>query len=1059
MIRGCWILVLLSAPLLLFGQTDTATVTGVITDSSGAAVPEAQIEITNRGTGLKYRAVTNEVGVYVVPALPVAAYNVSITRQGFQTVQRQEVNLHAGDRVRIDAQLQAGAVTEVIEVTGEVPLLEAETSNLSQVVENKTITNMPLNGRNYQQLALLSPGVLPSRNRNFVTDAFAVNGANMWQNQFVMDGADNNNYSTGVVIASNQVIKPSIDAIQEFRVETHNISAEFGRGGGGVIQVTTKSGTNAFHGTLFEFLRNDKLDANGFFNSGRAKPPYRQNQFGGTFGGRIVRDRTFFFGSYQGTRIREKLTRLSSVPTPDMIQGNFGATNIFDPATQDAAGNRTQFPGNRIPASRFDPVAINVWRLYPTPNRPGVQNFLYNTPRNDDDSQIDSRLDHRFRERDSMFLRYSFHDRTILEPGTLPPPANGGDVAIRLAKAHSAVFSETHIFPSANLVNEFRLAYTRNDGKIDTPTQERLWEQFGFRGLFDRSDITGLPFMAPNGFANIGDRSFAPDPKKVDLRQLVDNLSWTTGRHSVKFGTNIRQFIRYSGTTDFARGRFFFNGQFTSARAGTGSGSSFADALLGLTNTASLSTPKDVSQISLAQEYYVQDTFKITSKLTLNLGIRYEYQSPYVEKRDRQANFVFEPGLPGFGTVVQVQGDSIEARSFQKLDRNNFAPRLGLAYQIGGGLVLRMGYGLFYDAVAQLPFNSQAVQNPPFFLSTDIPTANSASTSNLIVRNGFPSNALRPDVLDGRALATVWPYAFPDAMTQQWNVNVQKSLPGNSLVSAAYVGSNTAHRRVSGIDRNQPVPGAGAIPPRRVFSRFAGIQTDIPFGTGNYQALEMKYERRFTRGLSTLNGYTWSHTTAGELGQNHRILAPEKALSQEDMRHRFFSSVVYDLPFGKGRRWASNGFVSHLAGGWQVASLLSAQSGLPVTPGLGTNVSNSTGGTRPDRIADGNLPRDQRTPERWFDVTAFRAPQAFTFGNSGRNVIIGPGLVNLDTTLSRTFVLTERATLQFRTEAFNLLNEAHFDFPNATVDRPVGGTIGATSSSMRQIQFALKLVF
>jgi hypothetical protein len=470
------------AVLPLLAQTDTATITGQVADPSGAVLPKAAIEAANQDTGLKHRADSNEAGVYVIPALPIGRYEVSASLQGFQTVRRSGVAISAGTRLRLDFQLKVGAVNEVVEVTAAVPLLESETSSLGQVVENTTITQMPLNGRNYQRLATLAPGVLPSRSRNFVDDAFSVNGANMWQNQFVLDGADNTNYFSGVVIASNQTVKPSVDAIQEFKMETHNFSAEFGRGGGAVIQVTTKSGTNQLHGSLFEFLRNDKLDANNFFNSGRAKPPFRQNQFGGTLGGPIRRDRMFFFASHQSTHIREKLTRLSRIPTAAQLQGNFqGVANIFDPATQAAGNIREPFPSNTIPQSRFDPVALRMVRLYPAPNRAGVQNFVFNTPRNLDDQQIDTRFDWRARDRDSLFVRYSLHDYERLEPGTLPLPASGGDTALRLSRAHAGTLSWTHVLANGRMVNEARVAYSRLFGGIDTPTREPLWRDFGFK--------------------------------------------------------------------------------------------------------------------------------------------------------------------------------------------------------------------------------------------------------------------------------------------------------------------------------------------------------------------------------------------------------------------------------------------------------------------------------------------------------------------------------------------------------------------------------------------------
>lgn len=955
-----------------FAQTDTATITGVITDSSGSAVPDASVEAVNQANGLSFKVQSNDSGTYVLTALPIGSYDVSITRQGFQSVRRANVILSAGTRAKLDVSLKLGAVNEVIEVTAEVSLLEAETSSLGQVVENKTITQMPLNGRNYQKLAVLAPGVLPSRSRNFVDDAFAVNGANMWQNQFVLDGADNTNYFTGVVVASNQVVKPSIDAIQEFKMETHNFSAEFGRGGGAVIQVTTKSGTNELHGTVFEFLRNDKLDANNFFNSGRAKPPYRQNQFGATLGGPLRRDRMFLFGSYQASYIREQLTRLSRIPTPAMLGGNFaGAASIFDPATQDAAGQRAPFPGNMIPSSRFDPVALRMLQLYPAPNRAGVQNFVFNTPRNLDDHQVDSRFDWRIKQRDSLFLRYSFHDYFRLEPGTLPLPASGGDTAVRTSRAHTGVLNWTHSFANGRMVNESRLGYIRLVGGIDTPTQTQLWKEFGFRGTFDRSDINGLPVFMLAGYSSIGDRSFAPDPRKNDIRQFVESFSWNVGKHALKLGANIRQFVQWTGITNFARGQFGFNGQFTSARAGTGMGDSVADALLGLTNTTRLSTPLNIRQPSIAYEYFAQDNFKVTRKVTLNLGIRYEYQQPYTEQNNRQQNFSIEPGSPNYGTFVPVRGSSLQERSFQKPDRNNFSPRVGFAWQATDKTVLRGGCGIFYDAVSQMPYGSRPAQNPPFYLQVDIPTANSASSSNVRVRDGFSPDALNPTVLTGRSIAAVWPFDFPEGITHQWNLNIQRSLPGNYIFSAAYVGANTAHRRLGAVQINQPKPGPGPLDPRRLFPAYSDISVDIPIGTNNYQGLELKFERRFHKGFSILSGYTWSHTMAGDIGQDNTALAPEKALSPEDLRHRFFLSSVWELPFGNGKAWLNRGVVRYLAGGWQLSPIFTVQSGLPFTPGVAGNPANTTGGVRPDRIGDGNLSRSQRGPDRWFDGQAF----------------------------------------------------------------------------------------
>ena len=751
-----------------FGQVDTATITGNVTDPSGASVLGARIRAINQANGLDYNATSGDSGVYVLTALPIGTYDLEIGNDGFQTTRRRGIMLNAGTRAKVDVQLALGQVSEVVEVTGQIPLLEAETSNLGQVIENRTITQMPLNGRNYQDLAILSVGVLPSRTQNFVEDAFSANGASHDQNLFTLDGADNNNYFSGIVVASNQSVKPSIDAIQEFKLETHNYGAEFGRGGGAVVQVTTKSGTNQFHGSLFEFLRNDKLDANNFFNSGRPKPPYRQNQYGGTLGGPIKRDRLFFFGSFEGTNIREKLTRLSTVPTPAQVDGNFnGVATIFDPGTQAANGTRTQFPNNTIPANRFDPVAIQVLRLYPAPNRPGVQNFLFNAPRNLDAYKYDAKVDWRISDRDTVFVRFSILDWFRLEPGSLPLPASGGDTNVRTSDAKTGVANWTRAFSNGSMVNEARFAYNRLVGTINTPTTEQLWKQYGFKGTFDRADINGVPLFQPAGYRNVGDRSFAPDPRKQDVRQLVDTFSWNTGKHALKMGVNIRQIIQYTGITNFARGVYTFNGQFTRAVAGTQTaGDALADALLGLTSNAQLSAVLDNRRIGWTHEAFVQDNWKITPKLTLNLGVRYEYQSPYVEQNDRVANFVVDPADSGFGTVIFPRGDSVEQRSFRRRDLNNFAPRVGFAYQITDKTVIRGGYGIFYLGTFALVTGATPDYNPPFYLQVNIATQAAAATSAHIIRDGFSSNALNPNVLDGRSLAAIWPYSWSDGIDQ-----------------------------------------------------------------------------------------------------------------------------------------------------------------------------------------------------------------------------------------------------------------------------------------------------
>jgi hypothetical protein len=1054
------LLVSLLLTSLAFAQVDTATITGVITDPSGLVIAGARIRATNQATGVEHTTLTNEEGVYVLTALPIGIYDVEITDQGFQTVRRPNVTLNAGTRARVDVQMTVGQVTEVVEVKTAVPRLESETSSLSQVVENKLITQMPLNGRNYQDLAVLSAGVLPNRSQNFVTDGFSVNGAAHDQNVFQLDGADNNNYFSGIVVASNEAVKPNIDAIQEFKLETHNYSAEFGRGGGAVVQVTTRSGANQYHGTAFEFLRNDKLDANNFFNSGRLKPPFRQNQYGSTFGGPIRRDKMFFFGDYESTRIREKVTSQSAIPTPAEVAGNFnGVASISDPATQIAEGTRQPFPGNVIPASRMDPVAARMIALYPAPNLTGKLNYVFNSPRNTDNDKGDGRFDHQVDSNNSVFVRYTQLAFDRLEPGNLPLPASGGNTAVRLARAKTGVLSWTTVVPGATKVNEIRVAYNRLVGAIDSPTRTQLWKEFGFLGLFDRQDIKGLPSFQPSGYQSIGDRSYAPDPRKQDVRQFVDTFSWNKGKHAMKMGTNIRNYIRYSGITNFARGVFSFNGQFTRARAGSPTGGdAVADSLLGLTSSITFSTPVNVRRHAWSYEFYFQDNFKVSTRLTLNLGLRWEYQSPYTEQNNRVQNFVIDPASPNFGQLVPPTSGT-EGRTFRKRDFDNWAPRIGFSYSLSSKTTIRGGYGIFYLGDFFLNATTSIYANPPFYLQTDITTASNASTSNIIIRDGIPADALNPKSLSGRSMFGAWyPYDYPIGMTNQWNIDIQRSLPGNAVLSAAYVGSNTVHMTFDA-DLNQPAPGPGPNNQRRFWPDYGNITTTAPLTGSNYQALELKVERRFEQGVSLLSGYTFSKTLAGQLPQRSTVLAPEKARSFQHMPHRWFTAGVWELPFARGRRYATGGVISHVVAGWQISPIFVVQSGLPVTPTVTGNPANTTGAQRPNRVGDGNLPRGERSPQRWFDVSAFTVPAPFTLGNSAAYVIEGPGRVNLNAAVARTLHLKERFSLDFRTEFFDLANNPHFDFPNTTVNTPSAGTIGSTTDPGRQIQFGLKLLF
>jgi hypothetical protein len=1067
----------LSAALLVFVATalaQTAQVTGRISDASGAVVPGAQISLTNQATGFKRETVTNEEGYYTIPLLQPGNYEISVRKDGFKPIIQSWITLQVEQVARLDFNLETGAVNETVMVTSTGPLLERETSSVGQVIENKTIVTLPLNGRNYSQLVALMPGSTPNQGSR-ATDGISLNGNRTFQNTYLIDGVDNNNYILGVDTNSTQALRPSVDAIQEFKVESANYSAEYGRSAGGIISLAIKTGTNEFHGSAFEFLRNDKLDANNWF-SNRAnlnRPPLRYNQFGGTFGGPVIKNHTFFFASYQGTRDKRSRTGTTTVPTAEMIRGNFGSINIYDPANVES-GARVQFTNNIIPDARIDPVGRRLAALYPAPNQPGsVNNYVANVSITDYADQLDLRGDHSFRSSDTMFVRYSWSDREITLGSFFAPPGNGGNgfgdyPLIQLPKAWSIAGGETHIF-STSLVNELRIGFTRNKSDQLSPASQSLYDQFGIKGVPQFEGLNGLPTFTVTNFASLGDRTFAPNPKRVGVFQLSDNLSWTRGNHGIRFGGDLRLRQNFAGTSNIARGSLTFSGQFTSRVPGTGTGSAVADLLLGLTSAAQLSTRLLGDFRDRYYGFYANDTWRVTPKLTLNLGLRYELQTPMWDADNKIANFDLNPGSSTYGTLVNAKDGGIRERSFSNLDKNNFAPRLGFSYAIDQKTIMRGSFGVFYGGLGYQAIAQTGAGNIPFAVNINNVSATTADNSSLILSNGFPANFLDPAQAVNPA-AVAYPEHFPLAEIYQWNLNVQRELRGQMVFSVAYVGSSSAYMRGYN-DVNAPPPGAGAINPRRPFPTFGAISYVSPFAHSTYHALQAKVERRFSNGFSLLSAYTWSHTIDNSVDgedtgngavnpQDPRDTNAEKASASIDLRHRWVTSAIYDLPFGRKSGWLSqNAATRAILGGWQLGGIFNLQSGFPLSPIVNPNPANTTTTARPNLLRDPNLLRGERTVDRWYDPTAFATPTQFNFGNSARNVIRAPGLVNLDLLIARNFQVTERFRIEFRSEMYNATNSVHFGRPNAQTNAAQAGRITATQIPNRQVQFGLRLVF
>ncbi|MBI3471883.1 MAG: carboxypeptidase regulatory-like domain-containing protein [Candidatus Solibacter usitatus] len=1078
----------------VWAQNPTAQVTGLVQDSTGAVVPNARVEVINAGTGSRWQLTTNESGYYTAPLLPPGDYRVAAHAQGFKSVNRSGVTLVVAQVARIDFTLEVGGVAETVEVSATAPLLESQSASLGQIVETKVISDLPLNGRNYLQLAKLAAGVVEPRRGDVgaLGGSFVANGVRAQLNNYNLDGADNNTRIVDIQNRSHEVVQPSVDAVQEFKIETNTYAAEYGYSAGAVVNATIKSGTNRYHGSTFEFVRNNHFDARNFFQ--RPADPQailQRNQFGGVVGGPVVHDKLFFFGSWERTIENRGLTLTTTVPAAALRRGDFGAARpIFDPATTRAnpAGAgfvRAQFPGNLIPASRIDPVSAKLTDVIPEPNRPGSSNnFVSNPAQTDRVHRADNRGDWNISDRDKAFLRYSYLTRQFLNPGVFPPPLIGAttnDQHRKTTRAHSAVISETHVF-SSSLVNEFRSGYSRvYDLRGDIVDGPFLGPRFGFKGIPANpgNGISGLPGVSISGYTNLGETSFVPNGKIAEVMQFKDDISWLRGSHSFKAGGQFQWVRSYFDISNSARGTFSFSQVFTqNPQNRPPTGDAFADFALGVPASSSISRTNigDVRQKYVS--FFLQDDWKATTRLTLNLGVRYEIWTPRFERTGLQANFLPGTGkfiFPGNNVPPSIPAsiaaripDGAGNRTLVKTDRNNLAPRLGIAYQLTRRTVLRAGGGIFYASPAFPGVGATLPGNPPFSITSTYPT--DQITPSVTFASGFPSDAL--DVRSIDPVTAAWKgfeVNFPVAYVSKWSFGLQQEI-GQFLFEANYVGTRGSHYYVH-YDVNQPGPGGGTVQSRRPFPALGGVAFTTPAGFSNYQSLQTRLERRYRNGFALLTSYSYSKATdAGgeQLGggdlqyRDTRNIFAERGLAGFDMRHRFVGSFLYDLPFGRGKRFGiSNPILSLIAGNWQVNGIFTVRGGQPFTPSLGFSTAN-TGDPRPDRLRDGNLPSNARSVGNWFDKTAFAAATPFNFGNAGRNILIGPGGVNFDCSVFKRVPvkrLGEGGEVQFRVEAFNAVNHTQFDIPNSRVDIPQGATITALATPMREMQLGLKVIF
>ncbi len=1051
---------LILLPTVAGAQTHRATVRGTITDPNQAVITGATVEIFNTET-LETRSVTsNSQGEFGISALSPGSYTLSVRASGFERFPQQLV-LQVNQELRLDIVMDVARVSGATVDAVILPPanLKQDSASLGTVIENRQVSGLPLDGRNFYELSLLVPGAAPAAPGSAGSVrgdfAFNVNGAREDGNNFLLDGVYNLDPKLNTF-----GVRPPIDAIREFEMLTSSYDASFGRNPGAQVNVVLKSGTNELHGSLFEFHRNGALDARNFFAPAtEPKPKYLRNQFGGSIGGPIVKNRTFIFGDYEGTRSREGITRITNVPTLRERQGDF-SQSLFGFPINPFTG--MPFPGGVIDPLFIHPIGRAIAALYPLPNRnEPFRNFVSSPTQRDDNDSFDVRLDHRLTQRADLTFRYSFGDRNLFEPFTGPAlslvPGFGDTVKRRSQNAMTALT----LVITPNLVNETRAAFSRVAASV-TQEASRLNRDLGLPTISPNPRDAGLSFITVTGLSPLGDEGNNPQHSVTNVYQIINSSSYSHGRQLIKFGGDIR-FSQQNAFRDVeSRGRLTFS-PFAQI-----SGNALADLLLGfplLTSVARVDNPQRLRTQSYSA--FFNDSLRLSSRLTLNAGLRYEFNSPPVDADDRANVYdLATRNLVRVGTNGVPRG-GIEA------DKNNFAPRLGLAWTVGEDekTVIRAGYGIYYDQSALAPtealyFNSPYFDNNIFFSLPGLP---------LTLSDPFPS--FFPFPLPDSALAIQ--RDLRTAYMQHWNLNVQRELGRNSVLEVAYVGSKGT-KLLTARDINQPQPSV--LPPGLPFvprpdTRFDDINLLESRANSNYHSLQTRLQQRFSRGLAALVSYTFAKSiddasnffsSAGDpnFPQNSYDVRAERGRSNFDVRHRLSISYSYDLPFGKGKRYvADNGWASTLLSGWQSFGVITWQSGRPFTVALLSEIDNSGTGRsilgfgandRPNLV--GNPELTSRSTDRWFNTAAFAFPAPGTFGNAGRNIIDGPGYQSVNASLVKNTHLTERVNLQFRAEVFNLFNHPNFNLPDNFLGSPTFGQI-TSARDPRHLQFGLKLLF
>ena len=1082
-------------PAIAVAQTSEATISGVVTDASGGALPGVTVTATHGQTGQRHSATTNGEGFYALRPLPIGPYVVDAELSGFQRYRQEGLTLTTGATVPLDIKLPIGELTDTVTVRAEAPLLGARTSEISQLIESRSVEAMPLGDRRSMNLIKMTGAAVFVTYDSGQKPNFSLAGGRTQSQMFWIDGGAGQNMRLGI----GQVdVDPPVDTVQEVKILSNNYAAEYGGSAGGVIIATTKSGTNQLRGSLFEYFRHDALDATDFFapvvDGRKLKGRLRYNVFGGTLGGPIRHDRTFFFASYEGSRRSTGANRFLTVPTERERRGDFSQTFdargnlivIYDPATP-AGTARTPFPGNVIPQNRLDPVALRLAALYPLPNRPadnvsGANNFgALGTSELERDNYM-VKVEHTFGPNDKITGRYLYNSDNTLQTSVFAEPA-ADTITDALRHQHYFYTGYTRTFGSA-VVNEMRYTYGNRINHELSPGVGGGWPTLlGLRGVSDEA----FPRFTVAGVAALGAATHERRQFPIQQHQFVDTLSYLRGRHALKTGLEIRPSFNYEVNRPAISGSFAFTTQPTAfpGRAGTGLG--MASLLLGFPNSVTVRETDVLDRSSWYLAAFAQDDWTVSSTLTVNLGVRWETDTPIVDANDRMNGFDSEAINPVSATpgVVRFAGVDGWPSSPYTTDWNNIAPRVGFAWRPFGltGTVLRGGGGIFYAH----PFDHGAPSSASlgFEQSATLATPDNGLTAPFYLRDGVPALNLATArdagfgaVPVGSPTTTAVTFFERNRQTgyaQQFNLGLQQQLPGRMVLELAYIGN--ASRKLPGpnLSINQIAPdrlGPGVTQRDRPFPQFANVSIVLPtIGRSDYHAGTARVEKRFAQGFSFLSTYTYAKflndtdeggANVGDVGvySDFYNRAADYGPSGNDIRHRLTISGVCELPIGPGKRFLPAHWLGQVVGGWSVGLLGTLQSGPPFSVLTQTNTTNafSAGAQRADVAGDPVLPGSERTLNRWFNTDAFSQPATFAFGNSGRGILRGDGLINADMSLAKNVSLGPARSLQVRVELFNAFNHPNFGLPGHTLGAPDFGIV-STASGGRTIQLGLRAVF